>query len=69
MAQRNSDSWILPIAGVGGSVGPDLTYIGRTLTRAQIAMTIARGKDGMAAFATLSGKDLESLLDYLQSLK
>jgi len=57
------------IAGVGGNVGPDLSHIGARLNRADIQVTITKGKDGMPAFATLTPSDLNALLDYLQSLK
>ncbi len=57
------------IAGVGGSVGPNLSHIGGTLTRAQMRQMITKGNDGMPAFSTLTPTQVNVLLDYLGSLK
>ena len=57
------------VGGKGGTVGPDLTHIGATLSRAQLSATITHGKGQMPAFPTMKPADLNALLDYLQSLK
>jgi ubiquinol-cytochrome c reductase cytochrome b subunit len=58
------------IAGAGGTVGPNLSHIGTTLTRTQLTDTITHGTPkGMPAFSTLTPAQLNTLVDYLSSLK
>jgi len=57
------------IGSAGGTVGPNLSHIGGTLTREQLRTMITKGNDGMPAFSTLTPTQINALLDYLGSLK
>ncbi len=62
------------ISGKGGSVGPDLTYVGQRRSRSYIIEQIINPKShnpntAMPSFARLPEKDINDLADYLSSLK
>jgi ubiquinol-cytochrome c reductase cytochrome b subunit len=56
------------VAGYGGIRGPDLTYAGDRLTRAQIATRIFSGAANMPSYTgNLSREQLSNLLSFLES--
>ncbi len=62
------------INGKGGSVGPNLTYVGQRRSRSYIIEQILNPKShnsntAMPSFAHLPEKDINDLADYLSSLK
>jgi nitric oxide reductase subunit C len=62
------------IGGVGGTVGPDLTKVGDRRTKEWIEQQIRNPRSHnpnsiMPNFSRLSSQDIESLADYLSSLK
>jgi ubiquinol-cytochrome c reductase cytochrome b subunit len=58
------------VSGYGGKRGPDLTYVGSRLTKEQITIKIVNGGGNMPSFgATLSGRELNDLTDFLQTRK
>jgi putative heme-binding domain-containing protein len=62
------------INGVGGSSGPNLTYVGARRSREYIIQQIKDPKShnvntNMPSFKDLSDQDLKDLVDYLTSLK
>ncbi len=62
------------IKGKGGSVGPDLTYVGQRRSRSYIVEQIVNPKShnpdtAMTSFAHLPEKDINDLADYLSGLK
>jgi mono/diheme cytochrome c family protein len=55
---------------VGGSRGPDLTYVGDRLGEAQLITRIARGGGGMPAYGNvLTPTQVRDLVNYLESRK
>jgi mono/diheme cytochrome c family protein len=67
--QTNGCAGCHVVAGSGGAVGPNLTHIGASRTRAQLEVPIVKGKGSMPPYASLTPAQLNALLDYLQSLK
>jgi mono/diheme cytochrome c family protein len=62
------------IKGKGGSVGPNLTYVGQRRSRSYIIEQIINPKlhnpnTAMLSFAHLPERDINDLADYLSSLK
>jgi ubiquinol-cytochrome c reductase cytochrome b subunit len=60
------------VNGVGGKIGPDLSHVSSQLTRDQISQFITNppAGSGMPSFnGRLTADQLQSLLDYLQTLK
>ena len=62
------------INGKGGSVGPNLTYVGSRRSRDHIIAQIKDPKSHnpdsvMPSFAHITGQDIQDLADYLSSLK
>jgi cytochrome c551/c552 len=63
------------IHGSGGTMGPALDGVGRRLSRKRLRQKLVRpgaGKKGgslMPSYAHLTETDLNSLIDYLESLK
>jgi mono/diheme cytochrome c family protein len=62
------------IKGKGGSVGPNLTYVGQRRSRSYIIEQIISPKlhnpdTAMPSFARLPEKDINDLADYLSNLK
>jgi cytochrome c553 len=62
------------IDGKGGSVGPNLTYVGSRRSRAFIIQQIKDSKvnnpnTNMPSFGNLPEQDINSLADYLSGLK
>jgi mono/diheme cytochrome c family protein len=62
------------IDGMGGSLGPALDRVGKRLSAAQILQQLKNPKarnpsSMMPSFSHLSQKDLQALVDYLESLK
>jgi mono/diheme cytochrome c family protein len=57
------------INGEGGTVGPNLSHVGSSLSKAAIEKRVRDGGDGMPAYKGLSQEDLDALADYLGSLK
>ena len=62
------------IGGIGGRIGPDLTHVGSRRDKEWIEDQIKNPKSHnpesiMPSFATLPGKDIEDLSDYLSVLK
>jgi cytochrome c2 len=57
------------INGKGGTVGPNLSHVGSSLSKAAIEEQVRNGGGGMPAFKDISQKDLDALADYLGSLK
>jgi ubiquinol-cytochrome c reductase cytochrome b subunit len=56
------------IGSVGGSKGPNLSGVGRTVTPAAMRKQIADGGKGMPAFGEiLQPKELDDLIAYLRS--
>ncbi len=54
----------------GGHVGPDLSQIGRSLTKAQLELKIINGSPDMPAFGgIISKEELNTLSDFLSRLK
>jgi len=52
----------------GGSLGPDLTHIGRTVPRAAILRSVEIGPSIMPSYGDLPPKKLDQLADFLSSL-
>jgi mono/diheme cytochrome c family protein len=62
------------INGKGGSVGPNLTYVGQRRSRSYIIEQIVNPKShnpdsAMPSFTRLSDKDINDLAEYLSGLK
>jgi ubiquinol-cytochrome c reductase cytochrome b subunit len=58
------------ISGDGGRRGPDLTYIGDTLSESEIIIRIVNGGVNMPAFGnSINPNDLNQLTTFLQSRK
>jgi len=57
------------ISGKGGTVGPNLSHVGSSMSKAAIEQRVRNGGGGMPAFKNISQKDLDALADYLKSLK
>jgi ubiquinol-cytochrome c reductase cytochrome b subunit len=58
------------IEKTGGDVGPNLSQIGRTLTKAQLELKIINGGPDMPAFGGIVSKEeLNTLSDFLSKLK
>jgi ubiquinol-cytochrome c reductase cytochrome b subunit len=54
----------------GGKVGPELTYIARTLNEKQITIRIVNGGDNMPAYgSSLKSKELNELVAFLKTRK
>ena len=72
---KNNDCIVChTINGKGGSVGPNLTYVGQRRSRSYIIEQIINPKShnsntAMPSFAHFPEKDINDLADYLSSLK